>query len=129
MSVDAKVQTSAKGILVVEDNMLLSLVYELQISKLGHHLLAKITDGESAVKAVKDLNPDLIIMDIFLDGGLDGIQAMEKIREFSKVPVIYITGNSDNYHTLRAKKTNYVDYLIKPVNNRELMHSIQRALN
>lgn len=122
-------KSATKGILVVEDNMLLTFVYEMQIRKLGHRLLAKIPDGNSAINAVNELKPDLIIMDIFLEGDLDGIETMEKIRQFSKVPVIYITGNSDKYHTIRAEKTNYADYLIKPVSNQDLLHSIKRAIN
>jgi len=96
---------------------------------LGHHILANVTSGEMAIDAVKDLNPDLVIMDIYLDGDIDGIEAMEKIREFSRVPVIYISCNSDAYHSQRVRKTNYIDFLIKPVNNRKILHTLRRALN
>jgi len=130
MCVDTNiVDTSTKGIVIVEDNMLLALVYEIQIKKLGHNILGKYPDGESAIEAIKMMNPDLVIMDIMLAGKIDGIQTMERIREFSKVPVIYITGNSDVYHSKRARKTNYIDYLIKPVPNKLLSTSIQKVFN
>ena len=129
MSVETKSDTSAKGILIVEDNSLLSLVYEMQILKLGHHILANVTTGEKAIDAVKDLNPDLVIMDIYLDGNIDGIEAMERIREFSHVPVIYISCNSDAYSSQRVRKTDYIDFLIKPVNNRKILRTLSRALN
>lgn len=114
------------GILVVEDNMLLTLVYENYITKLGYRLLGIYEDGISAINAAKELKPDLILMDIFLNGPIDGIEAMKKIREFSEVPVIYITGNSDQRHADRARETNYIDYLIKPITLDDLKISISK---
>jgi CheY-like chemotaxis protein len=63
-------------------------------------------------------------MDISLEGEIDGIEAMLEIRKFSDVPVIYITGNSDPYHVERAEKTNYLDYLTKPIEYDDLKKSI-----
>ncbi len=117
------------GILVVEDNMLLSLVYENYIQKLGYTTIETCEDGETAVKVAKDSNPDLILMDIFLNGEMDGIEAMKHIREFSDVPVIYITGNSDQKHAERAAETNYIDYLIKPITLDDLKNSIDKVIN
>ncbi len=117
------------GILVVEDNMLLSLVYENYIQKLGYTTIETCEDGETAVKVAKDSNPDLILMDIFLNGEMDGIEAMKHIREFSDVPVIYITGNSDQKHAERAAETNYTDYLIKPITLDDLKNSIDKVIN
>jgi CheY-like chemotaxis protein len=65
-------------------------------------------------------------MDISLEGEIDGIEAMVKIREFSDVPVIYITGNSDPYHVERAEKTNYLDYLTKPIEFEDLKKSVEK---
>ena len=116
-----------KKILVVEDNMLLSLVYENYIEKMGFELLDIFADGESAIEAAKNLKPDLILMDIILKGQIDGIDAMKKIREYSNVPVIYITGNSDSQHIQRAYETGYADYLIKPISLEELKKSINKV--
>ncbi len=110
--------------MIVEDEMLLSLVYENYIKKLGWKTLGKFVDGKSAIDGVKDLSPDLILMDIFLKGDLDGIDTMKEIRKFSSVPVIYITGNSDQQHAERARETNYVDYLIKPITLDDLKSAV-----
>lgn len=118
-----------KGILVVEDEMLLSLVYENYIKKLGFKTLSKVADGHSAIEATRKLDPDLILMDISLTGTIDGIEAMKEIRKFSKVPVIYITGNSDQYHVKRAEETNYVDYLIKPITIEDLRMSVKKIFD
>lgn len=118
-----------KNILIVEDNMLLSLVYERHIQNMGYHTLDKLVDGESAVNVVKEQKPDLIIMDIILEGNIDGIDAMKKIREFSDIPVIYVSGNSDQTHIQRAKETGFVDYLVKPITREELQKTIQKAID
>ena len=65
-------------------------------------------------------------MDISLEGDMDGIEAMKEIRNFSDAPVIYITGNSDPYHVQRAKETNYIDYLVKPIEFNDIKESIDR---
>ncbi|HKJ44950.1 MAG TPA: response regulator [Balneolales bacterium] len=116
-----------KKILIVEDNMLLSLVYERHIENLGYQILDKLVDGEKAVEIVRDQEPDLIIMDIILEGRIDGIEAMRKIREFSDVPVIYITGNSDKTHLDRASETKFIDYLVKPITREDLRLSIEKT--
>lgn len=115
-----------KGVLIVEDNMLLSLVYENYIKKLGYEPIGPVTTGEEAVELTKKNNPALIIMDILLDGPMDGIDAMKEIRKFSEVAVIYITGNSDNRHAIRAEETNYIDYLIKPITINDLKGTFEK---
>lgn len=122
-------KNTSKKVLIVEDDMLLSLVEERLIQKLGHEVVAKVTTGEEAIEKSKELSPDLIVMDIVLKGELDGIQAMEKIREHSDVPVIYLSGNSDRYNFERAKKTEFTDYLVKPITSKDLEKPLEIAFN
>ena len=70
---------------------------------------------------------DLILMDIMLEGEIDGIDAMEQIRGTSDVDVIYVTGNSDNSTIERAQKTNYVEYLVKPIVFDQLKQAIGKV--
>ncbi len=101
--------------------MLLSLVQERLIEKLGYEVVGKTGNGKEAIEKFKELRPDLILMDIVLKGEMDGVQAMEKIREISSdVPVIYLSGNSDRYNYERAKQTNFADYLVKPISSKDL---------
>lgn len=116
---------SIKKILVVEDDLILNLLYESYMEKLGFETTGELVYGKTAVEFAKKINPDLILMDIALEGEMDGIQAMHEIRKFSDVPVIYITGNSDPHHKERAKKTGYLDYLIKPIEFEDLKTSIE----
>lgn len=120
---------SKKGtVLIVEDDMLLSLVEERLVSKLGHQVIGKAVSGEEAIEKAKTLRPDVILMDISLKGTMDGIEAMKEIRKFSDTSVIFLSGNSDKHSIERAKKTNYVDYLIKPVTEHDLVTPLNHAI-
>lgn len=120
---------SNKGnVFIVEDDMLLSLVEERLIKKLGYNVVGKATSGNEAIPKIKKSKPDVILMDISLDGNLDGIETMTQIRNFSSVPVIYLSGNSDQLNLERAKKTKFVDYLVKPITERDLVAPLQKAM-
>lgn len=116
-----------KKVLIVEDDMIISMVLERMIKKLGHQVVNKVIAGQDAIDSALELDPDLILMDIQLKDNIDGITAMQNIREKSDVHVIYITGNSDQYNLERAKKTDFVDYLIKPIQMSHLKKSINKA--
>lgn len=116
-----------KKVLIVEDDMIISMVLERMIKKLGHKVVDKVIAGQAAIDKAFELQPDLILMDIQLKDNIDGITAMQKIREKSDVHVIYITGNSDQYNLERAKETNFVDYLVKPIQMSHLKKSISKA--
>lgn len=116
-----------KKVLIVEDDLILNLLFESYMEKLGFETEGELVYGKTAIETAKSINPDLILMDISLEGDMDGIEAMLEIRKFSSVPVIYITGNSDRAHQERAKETNYTDYLIKPIEFNELKTSLEKA--
>lgn len=121
--------TTNKNVLIVEDDMIIAMVLERMVSRLNYHVLQKVISGRKAIDIALKEAPDLILMDIQLSDDIDGIHAMCKIRESSSVPVIYITGNSDEYNLQRARETDYVDYLIKPIQMGDLKKSIQKAFD
>jgi DNA-binding response OmpR family regulator len=115
-----------KKVIIVEDDLILNLLYESYLERLGFKTEGELVYGKTAIETARQFAPDLIIMDISLEGDIDGIDAMLKIREFSQVPVIYITGNSDPYHVERAKDTDPLDYLTKPIEFEDLKMSIDK---
>jgi DNA-binding response OmpR family regulator len=115
-----------KTVMIVEDDLILNLLYESYLEKLGYDAEGELVYGKTAIEVAKKIKPDLILMDISLEGDIDGITAMKEIRKFSEVPVIYITGNSDPQHVHRAKETGYLDYLVKPIEFNDLKDSIER---
>lgn len=118
-----------KKVLVVEDDLILNLLYESYFERLGFETEGELVYGKTAIELTKKISPDLIVMDISLEGDLDGIDAMLEIRKFSDVPVIYITGNSDPMHVKRAKETNYLDYLTKPIEFEDLKECLDKHFN
>lgn len=117
------------NVFIVEDDMLLSLVEERLLMKLGYSVTGKAVSGEEAVPKIKKAKPDVILMDISLSGEMDGIDTMTKVRNFSSVPVIYLSGNSDQLNLERAKKTRYVDYLVKPITEHDLVDPLKKAMS
>ena len=114
-----------KTVLIVEDDLILNLLYESYFERLGFETEGELVYGKTAIEMTKKIKPDLIVMDISLEGELDGIEAMTEIRKFSDVPVVYITGNSDPMHVKRAKETDYLDYLTKPIEFEDLKKSLE----
>jgi len=118
--------TDKKKVIIVEDDLILNLLYESYLERLGFETEGELVYGKTAIETAKKISPDLIVMDISLEGDVDGIDAMLKIRKFSDVPVIYITGNSDPYHVQRAEETNYLEYLTKPIEFDDLKQAIEK---
>ncbi len=116
---------SQKKILIVEDEFIIAMLIEKQITRLGYDVVEKVTSGDKAIEAVKAHKCDLILMDIKIIGDMDGIETMHQIRTFSDVPVIYITGNSDPLTKQKAFETGPVGYIIKPIE----MDTLRVALN
>ena len=84
-----------KRILIVEDELLIQMVTRQIMDTSGFEVCGVTTSGEEAVELAKSLKPDMILMDIKLENEMDGITAMELIHEFAKIPVVYLSGNSD----------------------------------
>lgn len=117
----------AKKILIVEDDSTTSILIAKYITDLGFIVAGKAATGEAAVKTALETDPDLILMDIQLDGEIDGIDAALKIKEKIEIPVIFITSSTDSETIERVAKINSYGYIIKPIDRNELKVSIQMA--
>lgn len=118
---------SQKKVLIVEDEMIIALLIERMVDNLGHHVIDKVATGEDAIKVALEHEPDLILMDIRLQGELDGIEAMRRIRESKDIPVIYISGNTDAVHQEKIEQTDYIEFLSKPITISDLSRSLNLA--
>ena len=117
-----------KNILIVEDEGILAMDLKDTLEKLGYYVSAVASSGEEAVELAAERRPDLILMDIVLNGAMDGIEAANKIRSTLKVPVIYLTAYADEDTVKRAKITEPFGYLVKPYNDKELEAALEVAL-
>ena len=116
-----------KKVLIVEDEMIISLLLEKMVQNLGHEVLGKLPSGEEAVTFALEHKPDLILMDIRLDGLISGIDAVKQIHEHMSVPVIYISGSTDALNNGALKGSDYVTFLPKPITFSELSNSLRIA--
>ena len=110
--------------MVVEDELLIQMVNRQMLENAGYMVCCSTTSGEEAVEMAIERKPHLILMDIKLDGAMDGITAMEEIKKVIDIPVLYVSGNSDEATMKRVQKTNMVDFVVKPVDYTVLMQKI-----
>jgi len=117
-----------KKILVVEDEVIIAMEIADRLKSMGYDVLRIVANGQMAIESVLKEKPDLILMDIMIQGDIDGIETATKIHEFSDVPVIYLTANADESTLERAKVSDAFGYLIKPFEEKELNTTIEMAL-
>ena len=119
---------SATKILVVEDEAIVARDIERQLRRAGYEVPAVVASAEAALEQVGLTAPDLVLMDIRLQGPIDGIEAAREIRERYKLPVIFLTAHADDETLARAKLTQPFGYIIKPIGHSNLTSSIEMAL-
>ena len=115
-------------ILVVEDESIVAADIQDRLESLGYEVPDPVASGEKAVERAGLLRPDLVLMDIQLNGRMDGVEAADQIRQRFGIPVIYLTANADHPTVQRAKVTEPFGYVIKPFEESELRTSIEVAL-
>ncbi|WP_219970645.1 ATP-binding response regulator [Methanospirillum lacunae] len=118
-----------KKILIVEDEMVISLEIAATLKRLGYIVAGQAITGNDALKLVEETDPDLILMDIRLKGNMDGIEAACQVSDRFDLPVIFLTAHSDEATLERAIAVSPSGYLIKPFKDRELYSSIELALH
>jgi len=111
-------------ILIVEDEAILAMWLQDKLADLGYGVLASVDTGEQAVQLAVDFHPDLVLMDIKLNGLIDGVEAARQIRERSTVPVVFMSAYSDVDIVQTAMLVQPAKYLVKPV----LMESLNRVI-
>lgn len=115
-------------ILVVEDKTITAMEIKQTLEKHDYDVLGTVNNGSEAVKRALEDEPDLILMDIRLNGEMDGIEAAERIQEERDVPIVYMTAHSDFQTTDAVKETGPAGYISKPVNEEELYAVLEIAL-
>jgi len=119
---------SKVNILVVEDEGIVAKDIQNSVERLGYAVPAIALSGEDAINKAMKIRPDLVLMDIMLRGKIDGIEAVNKIREHLDIPVVYLTAYADKHTLERAKITEPFSYILKPFDERELYTAIEIAI-
>jgi len=117
----------SRKVLIVEDERLISYLMETYINGSGcSTVIGSVDNGDDAIELAISEIPDLILMDIRIDGDKDGIETAEIINEHRNIPIIYTSGNSDEKTTARANRTNMIGFLTKPIDREELIELVCR---
>lgn len=116
------------NILIVEDSFIVSYHLKATLENEDYQVVDVCDSGEQALEVVAQKKPDLVLMDIMLNGKMDGVEAASIIREAHHLPVIYITALTDKETIGRAKITEPFGYLTKPFEDREIFTVIEMAL-
>jgi len=116
-------------ILVVEDEGILALDTMQLLESSGYQVLGHASTADQAVEMALGLKPDLILMDIHLDGKRDGIDAATEITNKFEIPIIFVTAHAEEETLRRAKGIKPYGYIIKPFEEDELRATVQMALS
>ncbi len=125
---EATVSRKLGRVLIVEDERIVAASLRKRLQSLGYEVPALAHSGEQAIVLAEQLQPNLVLMDIHLEGEMDGVQAAQQIHSLS-IPVVYLTAFSNQDILERAKITEPYGYILKPYDERILSVVIEMALN
>ena len=118
---------SLKKVMIVEDDMIIQMFLSKVVSGFGYEVISEARTCDQALSKL-DLNkPDIILMDIGIAGNKDGIITSCLIHEKMDIPIIYITGNSDESTLKRAKESNPAGFVFKPIVENKLKKTLQEV--
>ena len=120
--------SETKSVLIVEDDEDTAEILSEALQQLDYNVAAAVTNGADAIACVQENVPDIILMDIELLGDMDGVQTTREILMICEVPVVYLTGRTDDETLDKVKKTNPYGYIVKPFEVTELKVAIELAL-
>ncbi len=115
-------------ILIVEDEFAVAMELEDHLGALGYTVVDHVMTGAAAIDRAAGADLDLVLMDVHLDGPMDGVEAARTIREDHPLPVVFVTAYSDDETLQRATDTTPFGYVVKPFNEREIYAAVEVAL-
>ena len=117
------------SVLIVEDEIIIGMDIQNTLEDMGYIVPAIATNGEEAVLLAESIRPDLILMDVILAGGMDGIEAASRINSFSDVPIIFVTAYANSSVMQRAKTTRHLGIISKPLDSYDIQEMMETALH
>lgn len=115
-------------VLVVEDERIVALDLCQALEEQGYQVVGSESSGERVVQAAQRTRPDIVLMDVRLQGGVDGIEAAGRLRVALDLPVVFLTAQVDPQTVLRIHELGAEGYLVKPVRDQEIGPVLQAAL-
>ncbi len=115
-------------ILIAEDELIVAEDVAASLGARGYEIVGMAVTGAEAIEKTRNLEPDLILMDVRLKGGMDGIEAATEIRKEIDIPIIYVSAYAERDILERAKLTDPYGYVLKPFGERDLNKTVEMAL-
>lgn len=122
-------QSGSRRVVIVEDEGILALDIERHLRARGFEICGVAADSGEALRLVEECRPDLVLMDIRIQGERDGIETVAELKQRFDVPVVYLTAHSDPNTIERAQRTAPMGYLLKPFKKPDLDNVVQIALH
>ncbi len=119
---------SKSKIMIVEDESIIAEDLADSLRTMGYTVVDIVSSGEEAILIAAEKQPNLILMDVMLQGEIDGVTAAEQIQSSLQIPIIFLTAYTDNKTLQRVKATNPFGYIVKPFEERNLHLTIEIAL-
>jgi len=117
------------SILIVEDDSVIASVEEWRLKKLGYTICGRATNGIDALALIREKNPDLVLLDINLEGEMDGIEIAQILDTEGNTPFIFLTAHAEAAIIKRVKGTLHYGYIKKPFSDEDLRLGIDLALS
>lgn len=116
-------------IVIADDESIIRMDLREQLTGLGYQVVGEATDGQAAIDLARLLRPDLVIMDIKMPDGVDGITAARELTAARIAPVLLLTAYADQTLIESAKEAGVFSYVVKPYRETELLPAIEVALS
>ena len=115
-------------ILIADDDVAITIHLEELLTEKGYMIVGIAFSGDEAILLAKKHHPTVAIMDIKMPGNLDGIESAQKLRHEMNIPVIFLSGHDDYALIKRAKRVEPLSFLLKPINERQILAELEIAL-
>src|SRR5262245_50622718 len=119
----------AKCIFIVEDEGIVAADLKERLTRMGYVVAGWAAAGEKAIEQVAKIKPDLVLIDIILQGKMDGVEVAEHVLKDHEIPCIFLTAHADDPTMKRASLTGPFGYVLKPCDERELQVAVEIALS
>ena len=119
--------TEILSILIVEDDLSFALELDMLVREVGYKVLGRVDNSAEALEMILTESPDIILMDIDIKGKLTGIEIAQQIKHLD-IPVLFITSFGKEEYYNQAKETNFIGYMVKPVNKYSLRSALELSL-
>jgi len=128
LTVERRAEAEVSRVLIVEDEGIVALNLEQTLIRLGYQVVGLAQSGSEALRLIDSCRPDVVLMDINLGSGSDGIETAARITGEARPAVIYLTAYSERRTLARAAETRPYGYLLKPFSDRDVHATLQMAL-